>query len=205
MKIDSLQSLLQSQLIFQLINNQNQNKNNGFSDLLEKLLASMVEDGSNNGTNSASNLYQNQVNTKEPDTLANGETSSIDAAVSKASAKYGVDKKLIESVINQESSFNAKAISSAGAMGLMQLMPGTAKELGVKDAFNAAENIDGGTKYLKSLLDMYGNSKELALAAYNAGPNALKRNGVDDKSEINRLSTETRNYVSMVTKYYNNK
>lgn len=129
---------------------------------------------------------------------------TIDQAVENAAKKYGVDKNLIMAVINQESSFNPNATSSCGAMGLMQLMPDTASGLGVTNAYDVQQNVDGGTKYLKNLLDMYGNCKELALAAYNAGPNALARKQVDSPSEINKLSSETRNYVSKIMKYYEN-
>ncbi|MCH3962737.1 MAG: lytic transglycosylase domain-containing protein [Clostridium sp.] len=129
---------------------------------------------------------------------------SIDEAVEKASRKYGVDKNLIMAVIKQESDFNTNAQSSAGAMGLMQLMPGTARELGVDNAYNAEQNVDGGTKYLKELLNMYGNSKEMALAAYNAGSGTLESRGVDNISGISKLPYETRDYVQKVIGYYNN-
>jgi len=127
---------------------------------------------------------------------------SIDDAVNKASRKYGVDKDLIMAVIKQESSFNPKATSQAGAMGLMQLMPGTARSLGVSDAYDVQQNVEGGTKYLKDLLNMYGNSKELALAAYNAGPGTLRNRGVKDVGGIYRLPNETKDYVQKVMKYY---
>lgn len=127
---------------------------------------------------------------------------SIEEAVEKASRKYGLDKSLIMAVIKQESDFDPKSTSNAGAMGLMQLMPGTARELGVSDAYNIEQNVEGGTKYLKGLLDMYGNSKELALAAYNAGPGTLKYRGVRDSSDISKLPYETRDYVQKVMKYY---
>lgn len=127
------------------------------------------------------------------------ETIGIEQAVNSASQKYGVDKNLINSVIEQESSFNPSSTSSAGAMGLMQLMPSTASELGVANAYDISQNVDGGTKYLKSLLNTFGNYK-LAIAAYNAGPGAVKKSGGD----ISKLPSETRNYVNKVSTYYNN-
>lgn len=128
--------------------------------------------------------------------------SSIDEAVENASRKYGVDKDLIMAVIKQESDFNPQSESHAGAMGLMQLMPGTASELGVTNPYDVDQNVDAGTEYLKNMLDMYGNSKELALAAYNAGPGTLKNKGVTSSSDIAKLPYETRNYVQKVMQYY---
>jgi soluble lytic murein transglycosylase-like protein len=122
---------------------------------------------------------------------------SIDQAVDNASKKYGVDKNLILAVIQQESSFNPNATSQAGAMGLMQLMPGTASELGVNNAYDINQNVDGGTKYLKSLLNTFGNYK-MAVAAYNAGPGAVEKSG----GNMNELPSETRNYVTKVSGYY---
>ncbi|MHC6178612.1 lytic transglycosylase domain-containing protein [Clostridium sp. JNZ X4-2] len=128
--------------------------------------------------------------------------SSIDEAVENASRKYGVDKDLIMAVIKQESDFNPQSKSPAGAMGLMQLMPGTASELGVTNPYDVDQNVDAGTEYLKNMLNMYGNSKELALAAYNAGPGTLKNRGVASSSDIAKLPYETRNYVQKVMQYY---
>jgi len=127
---------------------------------------------------------------------------TIDSAVEKASRKYGIDKDLLMSVIKQESDFNPNCVSNAGAQGLMQLMPGTASELGVTDPFDIEQNIDGGAKYLKKMLDMHGNVKELALAAYNAGPGTLQWRGVKNISDINKLPSETRSYVKNIMKNY---
>lgn len=129
-------------------------------------------------------------------------SSSIDEAIENASNKYGVDADLIKAVIKQESDFNPNSTSDAGAEGLMQLMPGTASELGVTDPYNVDQNVDGGTKYLKEMLNMYGNCKELALAAYNAGPGTLQSRDVNSVSGISRLPYETRDYVQKVMKYY---
>lgn len=116
--------------------------------------------------------------------------------VSQISKKHGVDEKLVQALIKQESGFNPKAKSKAGAMGLMQLMPSTAKNLGVKDPYNIVQNVEGGVKYLKSMLDKYNGNVILALAAYNAGPNAVDRyDGVPPYSE-------TQNYVKNILANY---
>ncbi|GAA0717842.1 lytic transglycosylase domain-containing protein [Clostridium malenominatum] len=127
---------------------------------------------------------------------------SIEDIVKKASEKFSIDEDLILAVIKQESSFDPNATSHAGAMGLMQLMPGTADYLGVNNPYDIEENINGGTKYLRELLDLYGNRKEMALAAYNAGPGTLQNRGVKDPNQIDRLPYETRDYVQKVMKYY---
>ncbi len=110
--------------------------------------------------------------------------------------KYDVDSKLVQAVVEQESGFNPNVKSKAGALGLMQLMPKTAEGLGVGDPLNPKENIEGGVKYLKQLLDKFHGNKILALAAYNAGPNAVsKYNGVPPYKE-------TQNYVKSVLSKY---
>ena len=110
-------------------------------------------------------------------------------------AKHGVPAALAKAVARAESGFRADAVSPAGAQGIMQLMPATGRGLGVKDPFNVEQNIEGGIKYLKNTLDRFGGDVKLALAAYNAGPNAVARfGGVPPYPE-------TQNYVKKVMGY----
>lgn len=126
---------------------------------------------------------------------------SIDDAIKKACKKYNMDPNFIKAVIKQESSFNPNAVSGAGAMGLMQLMPATARGLGVTNAFDIEQNVDAGTRYLKEKLDMYGDLR-LALAAYNAGSGTMQSRGVDSADEIYKMPAETRNYVTKIMQNY---
>lgn len=119
----------------------------------------------------------------------------LDPLIEKASRRYGVDAGLIKAVIKAESGFNPNAVSHAGAQGLMQLMPGTARSLGVTDSFDPEQNVMGGTKFLRDLLNRYNGDVDSALAAYNWGPG-----NVDKRPD--RLPRETRDYLVRVKQLY---
>lgn len=120
----------------------------------------------------------------------------IKEMISKIAKKHGIDEKLVNAVIKQESGYNPKAKSSAGALGLMQLMPSTAKLMGVSDPYNPVQNVEGGVKYLKNMIERYNGNIILGLAAYNAGPgNVDKYDGVPPFKE-------TQNYVKNIMANY---
>ena len=121
-------------------------------------------------------------------------SSDKDKIIKEASKKYGLPEELIKAVIKQESNFNERAISKKGAMGLMQLMPETAKILNVSNPFDIEENVFGGTQYLRELIDLYNGNLNKALAAYNAGPKKVN----NSIPEI----PETKNFIKNVIEYY---
>ncbi len=121
-------------------------------------------------------------------------TGGLEEIIKVASQKYRIPESLIRAVIKQESNFDQTAVSNKGAMGLMQIMPDTAKLLGVEDAFNAEENIFGGTRYLRELINVYEGNLNKALAAYNAGPGRVG----EDIPDI----PETKKFIQSVLDYY---
>ncbi|MEW6173105.1 MAG: lytic transglycosylase domain-containing protein [Bacillota bacterium] len=106
-----------------------------------------------------------------------GRGQGLDRVFASAASRFGLRPELLKAVAQAESDFNPRAVSSAGAQGIMQLMPGTSRSLGVRDPFDPVENIFAGAAYLRSLLDRFGGNETLALAAYNAGPGAVARYG----------------------------
>jgi soluble lytic murein transglycosylase-like protein len=130
-----------------------------------------------------------------PTVAATKGTEWLDPIIAKASQRYGVDTGLIKAVIKAESNFNPTAVSSAGARGLMQLMPGTARGLGVSDSFDPEQNVMAGTRFLRDLLNRYNGDLDSALAAYNWGPGNVDR-------RPDRMPAETRNYLARVKQLY---
>ncbi len=120
----------------------------------------------------------------------------IDTAIEEAAARHNVDPNLVRAVVKVESNFNPNAVSRKGAMGLMQLMPSTARQLKVKNPFDPEQNVDAGVRHLKQLLESYGGDIKLTLAAYNAGAGAVARS-----SGVPRYA-ETQNYVRRITNLY---
>jgi soluble lytic murein transglycosylase-like protein len=128
--------------------------------------------------------------------LKNYSPEQLNAAIEQAAARHNLDPNLVRAVIKVESNFNPNAVSRKGAMGLMQLMPSTARQLNVRNPFDPAQNVEAGARHLKRLLDNYGGDVSLTLAAYNAGEGAVARSaGVPQFAE-------TRNYVKRITRMY---
>ena len=121
---------------------------------------------------------------------------AYDPHIRLACRRYGMDYNLVKAVIKAESAFDAQAVSPQGAKGLMQLMPGTSKDLGVLDPFDPYQNIDGGVRYLKDMLSRFNNDVILALAAYNAGPESVQKHGGVPPYD------ETQTYVQRVLDFY---
>lgn len=161
------------------------------------------------------NITQEQKNTSDIDDVssivseevtaaASTSRGNYDALISAMATKYGVEPQLARAVVWAESNFNVNAISKAGAVGLMQLMPGTAEMLGVTDSYDPVQNIDGGVRYLAQRLEQYGGDVLKALAAYNCGPGKIASIGVDDLTDPEQFSLlpkETQNYITRIEGY----
>lgn len=146
--------------------------------------------------NSRSTTSFSPAQSPEISALQQANREKIEQMIREVSDRYRVDPALVRAVIQTESNWNSSAVSKKGALGLMQLVPGTAHELGVNDAFDPKQNLDGGVRYLRTLLERYNGDLDRALAAYNAGPGAVDRAG-----GIPHYG-ETRQYVQKVTDSY---
>ncbi|MCC0783676.1 transglycosylase SLT domain-containing protein [Clostridioides sp. ES-S-0108-01] len=191
------------------------NNSSGFDMIMMTLLKALSQNNqqTSNGYNLSSNSEKlfNELDSVanntvgkfiEVDTKDKSVKSRIENAVEQASKKYNVDANLIKAIIKVESDFNPNTVSSAGAKGLMQLMPENCRDLGVTDPFNIEQNIDAGTRHIKEYIDMFGGSIEMGLMAYNGGPGRMRSRGVESISDLYKMPKETQNYIPKVMKYY---
>nr|WP_282435738.1 lytic transglycosylase domain-containing protein [Peribacillus muralis] len=209
MKIQDFKTFMESQAIQQFTNRNSSNTPSSqslFQDMLSELISGDTLDGTSQRLGSLLSTVETEATsilqsrnaamtpvTPVPTRVETSESgTNYDEIISQAATLYKLPEKLIKSVIKQESNFDPKAVSYAGASGLMQLMPATAKSLGVDDRTDPEQNIMGGSKYLSQMMARYDGDIQLALAAYNAGPgNVDKYNGIPPFKE-------TRNYVQSV-------
>ncbi|MEX2862965.1 lytic transglycosylase domain-containing protein [Clostridioides difficile] len=191
------------------------NNSSGFDMIMMTLLKALSQN--NQQTSNGYNLSSNSENLFDElgsvvnntasrfidvDTKDKSVKSRIENAIEQASKKYNVDSNLIKAIIKVESDFNPNTVSSAGAKGLMQLMPENCRDLGVTDPFNIEQNIDAGTRHIKEYIDMFGGSIEMGLMAYNGGPGRMKSRGVESIFDLYKMPKETQNYIPKVMKYY---
>jgi soluble lytic murein transglycosylase-like protein len=198
MNIDKLKAMMELKAVQNFsTSNSTASDSSTFQDILNEILKDDEVSALSEPLTSTSTAEVNSVPiTSMPPLSLLKASNNIDQIINQASQQYGVPAKLIKAVIQQESSFNSNAVSKTGAAGLMQLMPGTAKSLGVSDVFDPEQNILAGSKYLKQLLDKFDGKIDLALAAYNAGPaNVDKYGGIPPFDE-------TANYVRKVSDLY---
>lgn len=179
--------------------------NCGLNTKTENIQDSLSIDDLSNTINSTqiANKLEASIETENIKLSDKNSTIEIERAIESSAKKYGVDADLIRAIIKTESNFNPNVVSSAGAKGLMQLMPENCKEYGVVDPFDIEENIDAGTRHIKEYIDKYDGDIQMGLMAYNGGPTRMKNRGVNSIDDIYKMPKETQNYVPKVMKYYN--
>lgn len=201
MDIKSLQMMIQNQAMNTMTGDQDHLPNQ--SPLIEITFRQLLQERMNQATMlnqsfmpQANQIFQPLTTPSSAVMSSTIPSTQFNDIISETAFKYGIDEQLIHSIIKNESNYNSHARSSAGAEGLMQLMPQTARGLGVTDSYSPKQNIEGGTKYLSQMLKRYDGDLKLALAAYNAGPgNVDKYKGVPPFKE-------TQNYVNKVMNGY---
>lgn len=151
-------------------------------------------------------MYNSQLRNITSGTLSsvvtNASSAEIDAIVEKYANQYGIDPKLVSALIYEESAYQTNATSSAGAKGLMQLMPSVCQQFGVADPYDPEQNIEGGVKLLNYLLNYYDNDLGMALMAYSAGTGTVASRGVTSINDLYKMPEETRNYIKKLSALY---
>lgn len=189
------------------------NSNSGAFDMVMISLLKAVSQNNKDNNVITNNTQNNKISLETQNSIQNTNkiqssykddniNKMIDDAIRISSEKYGVDENLIRAIIKVESNFNPNTVSSAGAKGLMQLMPFNCEDLGVTNPFDIYQNIDGGTRHIKEYIDKYDGDIQMGLMAYNGGPTRMAKRGVKSVNDIYKMPKETQNYVPKVMKYY---